>query len=147
METEAPAQVKLLFEYTKFHIGLYATLIAALMGLMKVGVQKVPTTLIPYLKFTLACFVIAGAAGGVIASSISVDYTPLVRNEAIGPFGIHVLWYRWWAHIEHFAFWIGILVSVVGFLKGSQRAYPGHQTTTSATPAATKSAGGSSKKT
>lgn len=119
MDAEAPAQIKLLFEYTKFHIGLYATLIAALMGLMKVGVQKVPASLIPYLKFTLVFFVVAGAAGGVIASSISVDYTPLVRNEAIGPFGIHVLGYRWWAHIEHLAFWIGIVVSVVGFLKGS----------------------------
>jgi hypothetical protein len=124
METEAPAQIKLLFEYTKFHIGLYATLIAALMGLMKFGAQRVPTNLIPYLKFTLICFVIAGAAGGVIASTISVDYCPLVRNEPIGPFGTCLLRYRWWALIEHLAFWVGILASVVGFLKGPHRAHP-----------------------
>lgn len=140
METEAPAQIKLLFEYTKFHIGLYATLIAALMGLMKVGTQKVPASLIPYLKFTLGCFVIAGAAGGVIASTISVDYAQLVRNDAIGPFGIQVLGYRWWAHIEHFAFWIGILVSVVGFLRGSRPAHSVQPTPPSSASSATTSA-------
>jgi hypothetical protein len=116
MDSDAPAQIKLLFEYTKFHIGLYASLIAALVGLMKLGGQQIPDGLLRYLQVTLVCFVIAGAAGGVIASTISVDYMALVRQDAIGPFGFNVLSYTWWAHIEHFAFWLGITVSVVGFL-------------------------------
>lgn len=116
MESDAPAQIRLLFEYTKFHIGLYASLIAALMGVMKVGNQRVSSDFVPFLKATLLCFVLAGAAGGIIASTISVDYMPLVHQEAIGPFGINVLTADWWAHIEHFAFWVGILASVLGFL-------------------------------
>jgi hypothetical protein len=60
--------------------------------------------------------VVAGAAGGVIASAISVDYMPLVRQEPIGPFGLNLLTSAWWAHIEHFSFWLGIAVSVLGFL-------------------------------
>ena len=64
MDTKAPDQINLLFEYTKFHIGLYASLIAALVGLMKLGRQHVPSRLLPYLKATVICFVLAGAAGG-----------------------------------------------------------------------------------
>jgi|SRR5579872_2652905 len=117
MDPEAPAQIKLLFEYTKFHIGLYASLIAALMGLMKLGSKQIPAKLVPYLKITLVCFVVAGAAGGVIASSISLDYRQLVCGEAIGPFfGLAMLSHACWAHIEHLAFWLGITVSVLGFL-------------------------------
>jgi hypothetical protein len=53
MDSDVPAQIKLLFEYTKFHIGLYASLIAALMGLMKLGSQRIPKEPVPYLKLTL----------------------------------------------------------------------------------------------
>jgi hypothetical protein len=116
MDSETPAQIKLLFEYTKFHIGLYASLIVALVGLMKLGGRDVPANLLPYLQATLVCFVVAGAAGGIIASSISVNYKRLVRGDKIGPFGFNVLRYPRWAHIEHFAFWLGITVSVWGFL-------------------------------
>jgi hypothetical protein len=105
METEAPAQIKLIFEYTKFHIGLYASLIAVLMGLMKLGAQKIPPEL-----------VIAGAAGGVIASSISVDYRLVAEGKGVGPFGLTCLSSIWWAHVEHLAFWLGILISVMAFL-------------------------------
>jgi hypothetical protein len=115
MDPETPAQIKLLFEYTKFHIGLYASLIVALVGLMKLG-KGALANLLPYLQATLFCFVVAGAAGGIIASSISVDYKRLVRGDKIGPFGLNVLRYPRWAHIEHFAFWLGITVSVWGFL-------------------------------
>jgi hypothetical protein len=110
-------QARFLFDYTKFHIGLYAALISALMTLMKVGDGKhIPPGLLPYLDVTLVCFVVAGAAGGVIASSISVDYSAVMQPKRIGPFGLNGLTYKGWAHIEHFAFWVGILVSVVGFL-------------------------------
>jgi len=117
-EPSVPNQIRLLFEYTKFHIGLYATLIAALIGLMKLGGGQI-AGLVPYLKLTLAFFVVAGAAGGVIASSISVDYQALVHDNRIGFFGVNPFRYRVWAGIEHIAFWVGILISVIAILRQS----------------------------
>jgi len=114
---DIPPKVKLLFDYTKFHIGLYATLISALIAVTKLGRETLPPQVICALKFTVICFVFAGAAGGVIASTISVDYERIKLNQDIGPFACGWCKYETWAHIEHYSFWLGIIVSVVALLQ------------------------------
>ena len=64
-------QLKHLFDYTKFHMGMYTTLITAVIGVfanenLKTGYLKH----LPYIKISIVLFLVAGAAGGLIASSI-----------------------------------------------------------------------------
>jgi len=111
-----PAQVNKLYDYTKFHIGLYATLMTLLMAVLSLGEKAVPREAVCYLKITLVCFTIAGGCGGILGSSISLRQDDLVNGQGIGPFSLGMLPAEVWAHLEHWAFWIGIAVSVWGFL-------------------------------
>jgi len=115
------AQVNKLYDYTKFHIGLYAALMTALMTVLGMGQKTVPPEAVCYLKITLACFTVAGVFGGILGSSISLHQEDLVTGEGkvgVGPWKI--LSAEWCAHLEHWAFWIGIMVSVGGFLRLQQ---------------------------
>ncbi len=106
-------QLKLLFEYTKFHIGLYFTLITLLIGLRRFGGVE----LFPYLEIAIACFLVSGAAAGIILRHIP-HFPDLNQftNAKIGFWWWRLCKYNVWAAIEHFAFWLGVGVSGVGYL-------------------------------
>lgn len=119
MEAANP-QLRMLFDYTVFHIGLYTTLVSALFALMTFGHahRRVMHT-VCYLKVTVACFLVAGAAGGAIASNIPNyrDFGEFCGAE-LSVFGLPpLLQYSWLAHIEHGAFWVGIIIAAIGLLR------------------------------
>jgi hypothetical protein len=94
--------LELLFDYTKFHIGVYLTLAAAYI------------TVWPAVIF----IIIAGFAGGVIASSITQTKSVSVESflkEQTGPWGTTWFTGKWWTYIEHTSFWIGIACVVLSF--------------------------------
>jgi len=62
-------QLKLLYDYTKFHIGLYGTLIAGLIGILKFGGDFSTTTLIAF-KVVVFLLLVAAMSGGVVASGV-----------------------------------------------------------------------------
>lgn len=69
-ETQQLDQLKLLFDYTKFHIGLYTTLTAAYIALMTSDYGKKFSTPNMYQVLgAVVMFLVAGFAGGIIASS------------------------------------------------------------------------------
>ncbi len=106
-------RLKLLYDYTKFHIGLYATLITALIALMSFGSKVVPQELHYPLKFATIMFVLAGGCGGIIASSsVKFDSIDALRDTCIGPLGIPLLPGKVWATLEHVFFWVGITYAV-----------------------------------
>jgi hypothetical protein len=114
-------QVKQLYDYTKFHIGLYTALITGVttvLGFARTQTVRVGLGIVPYLGLTLFFLVIAGMAGGVIGSTISLDSDVAVKDEKIGP--LNGQWFKitTWAHIEHWAFWCGILSTIVGVCAG-----------------------------
>ena len=109
-------QLKQMFDYTKFHIGMYTTLIAAIIGVFSNEVlEKNYSEMMPYVKVSIVCFCIAGMAGGLIASSI-----PFYRRfddfkcARLGPWSIKVVPAIACTHIEHTAFWAGCLAAVFG---------------------------------
>jgi hypothetical protein len=108
-------QLKLLFDYTKFHIGIYATLITTLVAAREYCPGRTPT----FLRWTLAAFLIAGAAGGVVASNIPAfhSYDRFVSAK-IGVFRFVVMPAECWVHLEHDAFWLGILWAVGNAIVG-----------------------------
>jgi hypothetical protein len=115
-------QLKLLMDYTKFHIGLYATLCTLLIAILGLDPWKQNSAhMSHFLLTTLVCFVIAGAFGGLIGSSLP-DYTTWTdfQSARLGP------WFLpeklrmpapWVASAEHTAFWVGIVIALYGVIK------------------------------
>lgn len=111
-------QLKLLSDYTLFHIGLYTTLISTLLALIHFRHGNAKQPLFRILKLTVLCFIVAGAAGGVIASNIP-NYETFKQYDcdSLPVFcWAHTMPYRMWAHVEHVSFWIGLLIAAAGFL-------------------------------
>jgi len=108
-------KLKLLMAYTTFHIGLYTTLGAALVGFLgsgHAGGMKVE------LLVTLGCFVLAGICGGIIGSNIpSFDDLDKFSAAYIGPWEFE--WLPAWLLIslEHFFFWVGVAVTLYGLVQ------------------------------
>ena len=118
--------LELLFDYTKFHIGLYLTLASVYITIATLRVKDMP--LVPlnsyWMWMAIVAFMIAGLAGGIIASSISQWFGDKVNSadsflkEPTGPSGIGRLLQftgKKWTQIEHWAFWMGLVFAVLSF--------------------------------
>jgi hypothetical protein len=112
-------QVKTLFDYTKFHIGLYLTLGGALVA--AIGAKTPVVFDAPTMWIAVILIGIAGMAGGIVASSLPEAPTldGFFQNFT-GPWGLQLLKGKWWTHLEHTAFWAGIITAgiAVGYPKG-----------------------------
>jgi hypothetical protein len=112
-------QLNLLMTYTTFHIGLYVSLVTALLSFLTFSPKSIRRNLYPYMVVTLVCFVLAGMLGGIIASTIprydtyakfeNVKLGPLWADEILGDFKAVAAW-------EHMFFWIGILFTAGGIV-------------------------------
>ena len=100
-------QLKLLMDYTKFHIGFYLTFGSIGITLVKMGrleyIEAIPGIIL---------MLIAGAAGGVIASNIPEhkDWESFTKAK-IKLFGKKYRIYGCFSKIEHFAFWLAIIIT------------------------------------
>ena len=115
-------QLKHLFDYTKFHIGMYTTLIAAIIGVFANDTLNMAYAgLIPFIKVAIIMFFVAGAAGGLVASSIPFYKTfKDFKKARLGPWSgkrSKLIPAIWCTHIEHTAFWVGCLVVTYGLFK------------------------------
>jgi hypothetical protein len=119
--------LELLFDYTKFHIGIYLTLTASYLAVAtaNVGGKRLLELNSFFVWVAVIAFMIAGLAGGTIISSItqyvkggsSVDF--LDDSDKIGPWDCKKLYFltaRKWTHIEHTSFWVGLLSAVFSFI-------------------------------
>jgi hypothetical protein len=114
-------RLKTLFDYTKFHIGLYTTVGAAYIALMTSDYgKKFLTPNKPLVILAVIALLIAGMAGGIIASSCchETDFDKFMKTH-LTPFAKEErLWAptaRHWTNIEHGAFWVAIIVAVLSF--------------------------------
>ena len=109
-----------LFTYTTFHIGLYATLTSGLFAVIAYANKDLSNALIPllpYAKWTAVFVLIAGAAGGAIASNIpNFETFGSFSRRNLNIFGIPTFKYAYWAHIEHASFWIAVGIAAYAFL-------------------------------
>jgi hypothetical protein len=114
--------LELLYDYTKFHIGLYLTLTASYITVASVKLGEsdgsktthfLPTSM-PLLLLALLCFVVAGLAAGIIASSItqfSGGGAAEFLEKPLGPWKIELWKARTWTYTEHTAFWVGLFLA------------------------------------
>ena len=119
-------QLKTLYDYTKFHIGLYGTLLAGFMAISGFASGISRTSLLG-LKLAIFLLLIAAMSGGVVASSIVDVYQNygVWKQDAdlkrfwtthLGPFKMQLMPAKVWWCIEHTAFWVAVLIVVGGFL-------------------------------
>jgi len=125
-------RLKLLYDYTKFHIGLYGTLLAGFIAILNFGSQGLSPVALGILKLAVFLLLIAAMAGAIMASSILDVYQNYKVWEAvadsekdsldafwetpIGPFNFKLMVAKRWWFVEHTAFWAAVLLVVGGFL-------------------------------
>jgi len=105
--------LKGLFDYTKFHIGLYTGLISLSVGLAKF-IDRSGQEHLYWLRVTLGLLVLAGMCGGIVGSN-AYEHETLKGFEdvKIGLFGWKPLKGKTWAHWEHLLFWLAVLAATV----------------------------------
>lgn len=117
----ADSQLDRLLTYTTFHIGVYISLITAIIGAGILG--KIDHSLFRWAAF---CFLISGICGGVIGSNIPEFSSYQSFSQAkLGAYGIKLLNYKKWIFIEHSTFWIGVLpIALVYIFLGKEAFIP-----------------------
>jgi hypothetical protein len=115
-------KLELLYDYTKFHIGLYLLLTSGYITLAtsKIGKKDALPMLQPALVWiAVVLFMVAGIAGGVIASSITQSTSNSADDflkQKIGPWSTALFPARIWVYIEHTAFWLGLIFAALSFV-------------------------------
>jgi hypothetical protein len=118
---EKTAQLKLMMDYTLFHIGVYITLSTLLVSLIGLrAFEEKFAVLRPFLSCTLGFFVCAGICGGIVAGSLPFyESFNHFSNASIGPFfAVHMLPSRFWMSAEHLFFWLGVGSALLGLRRG-----------------------------
>lgn len=118
-----------LYEYTKFHIGVYISLTSAYVAFAsaKVGEQPLTQVNLVFLLVAVLFFMLAGVAGGVIISSITQTEALTSREflaERIGPWAERIgpwkskLWMVAikWTWVEHTSFWLGVSLAIASLV-------------------------------
>lgn len=103
-----------LYDYTKFHIGIYITAAGVMLTIASsdqmreaLGLSGYP---VPFLMAILA-MALAGMCGGIIATNcITSSSFDEVWERRIGPWDRKLLTGRYWARAEHGAFWLSAIL-------------------------------------
>ena len=115
-------KLELLYDYTKFHIGLYLIFTSGYITLAtsKIGRKDALPILQPALVWiAVFLFIVAGIAGGVVASGITQSKSNGADDflrEKIGPWSTALFPARAWVYIQHTAFWLGLIFAVLSFV-------------------------------
>jgi hypothetical protein len=107
---EEDPQLARLYDYTKFHIGVYLLAAGAVVTLsgsetLSPAVQRVVNHPC-LLMLTILAMAVAGLAGGIIASTCATaEKLSDVWKTPIGPWHFRWMSGAAWARLEHTAFW------------------------------------------
>jgi hypothetical protein len=119
IEEAAHKSLERLYDYTKFHIGVYISLTTAYVAFAsaKVGEQPLVHVKFGFLLFAVLFFMLAGAAGGTVLCSITqtsaVTSRDFLREEISPwnkPFKMAAIKWTW---LEHALFWIAVICAVL----------------------------------
>ncbi len=110
---------KTLFDYTKFHIGLYTTLVSLVFVLM--GIDALAECAVKIIRYPLALGILliagAGACGGLIATHIPIrkkqSFSEFLFEEKVGWHGKEKFFVKRVIHAEHHFFWAAVLVFLI----------------------------------
>lgn len=112
-----------LYDYTKFHIGIYLSMAGGLAGLISLAANKDSAPAFgralagPPIVFLAIAFVfvaLAGMAGAIVATSVieSETYEGFLRSRE-GAFGWRLFVGKTWVTLEHAFFWVSLALLTV----------------------------------
>jgi hypothetical protein len=110
-------RIRLLFDYTKFHIGMYATLAAVLVATLGSKFAAEWEVWEWSIAFGIIFIALAGMAGGIVAATlphVAGNGTNFLRVKT-GPVASKWARIKKWTHVEHILFWIGVGLVLGGF--------------------------------
>lgn len=108
-------KLKLLFEYTKFHIGLYTGIATIFTGLIAASNKgEIPFHFNCYLLSAGVFFIaVAGLAGGTLVSSMCHERSLKdFWERKIGPFRWNLMNAEYWTYVEHTSFWLAFICAL-----------------------------------
>ena len=123
-------RLKLLYDYEKFHIGLYGALMAGFITVLKWS-DNLDQTLVRAIVIAILCLLVAAFCGAILASSVIDIYNSYklwpsgtgkdadLRNfweGRIGPFNSRVFKAKTWWFFGHTAFWSAVMIFIVTFV-------------------------------
>jgi hypothetical protein len=114
-------KLKLLFDYTKFHIGLYTTLGTGLTAVLAADFAEAWHVDRGLLGVAIVSIAVAGFAGGVVTSTLTQHTSHHdFWTQPTGPFR-----FKWWTgetftYIEHSAFWLAVAAGLLAVGFGSR---------------------------
>lgn len=114
-------RLKMLMDYTKFHIGLYAVVITTLIALSQIGGDgKVVEEHFRFpIVISLVLILLAGLCGGVIAGNLPEQKKfDDFWGTNTGPWFFPYLPAKIWARLEHIFFWVSVVNAVAAVLFG-----------------------------
>jgi hypothetical protein len=115
-------KLKRLFDYTKFHVGVYLTVAGIFAGLIAATAKE------PRLPFkfdrgwlvaAIGLIALAGLSGGILASSMCHEKSHAeFWHKRIGPWRLNLWSAEAWTYVEHTAFWAGMGCAFLSLWKG-----------------------------
>lgn len=130
--TDSPFErLKLLYDYEKFHIGLYGAMMTGFITILSLWSKTLTFWMVLALSLAILSLLIAAFCGAILASSVidiygnykfwksGTDPEAVLNNfweTEIGPYEK-----QWWKaeklwRVGHSAFWIAVILVVVTFL-------------------------------
>lgn len=115
-------QLERLYDYTKFHIGIYLSAAGGLAALISTAAEGSKAAYIGSLigspmalATAFAFMVLAGIAGAVVATSTieNSSYVTFLKTKQ-GAYGIEPFVGRTWITIEHACFWFSLVALGIG---------------------------------
>ena len=105
-----------LFDYTKFHVGLYGSLVFGTVALVTIGdtVALRESLVLLLVVYAVVSWVIAGFCGGTILGSL-VDFDGPLCCFRAERWGILPIRGRDWESMEHMVFWVGVFSALAAF--------------------------------
>ena len=113
-----------LYDYTKFHIGIYLSVAAGLVTIVSLAskvdqahfLAQLIGSPLSFVISTVSMFV-AGIAGAVVASTCTeCDTYNDLWNKKQGPFGLKLMTGKNWVRLEHTSFWFSTVLFVYAII-------------------------------
>lgn len=109
-------KIKIVYDYAKFHIGLYTGVVAASIGIGKLGgdefMANIPALKVPA-AIGIACVVVAGICGAMVAVHVpqylDLKYDQFMKQRLKAAFVIQMP-VKDWLSLEHKSFWGGLFI-------------------------------------
>ena len=111
--------IERLYDYTRFHVGLYGSLVFGAVALIGIGdgVALRDPSVVKAAAVAVFCWVLAGFSGGVILGTLVEFEGDLseFRDKDFGPGEKEWMKGASWEALEHVSFWIGTVFALIAF--------------------------------